>query len=226
MSRKKQKQKGRQVRGTRQGKQLSEVEKALIPQVYLVTGSKKLTAEHLGLAESTVYKHLARYVEGTGDKNLQAARARSAAEIAGRLHQKTSQLIDSIKPEDFRSGRIPKKDKDGNLIGYHEYGPSLMQKVTASAIMIDKLPVLQGYEAALQDDHDHGKLPLPSDVEALMRGIKNKVKSLTFLNVNFEQENQDLSQRVQDRIAEAEVARAVVVEPKVITLDDFDNPNS
>ena len=97
-----------------------------------------------------------------------------------------------------------------------------MQKVTAGAILIDKLPVLAQYEQAISADHDSGALPLPSDIEGLVSGIHGKIESLSILNVRFREDNPALLSKVQDAIVDAEIV-ASTREPETL---DFDNPGA
>ena len=126
--------------------------------------------------------------------------------------------MESIGPKDLESGYIEQKDAKGNLVTKRAWGPSLMAKVTASAIMIDKLPVLAQYQQAISADHASGQMLLPGDYQALVSGIQSKIKSLSILNVQFESDNPSLTQRAQEVIAEAEI---LSTSEEVI---DFDNP--
>jgi len=201
------------------GVQITNRQKEEIYQIYLLTANKSETARRCSCATKTVAKVVKEFEEGT-DPDFIRFRQKAIQEMTGKVQNKTNQLIDAITPEDMASGRIEVTDDNGNVQRVIEYGPSLMQKVTAMAIAVDKMKVLReiegGFEQATQED----ALLLPQTFEALQSGIKSKLKSLTFLNVNFEDEHKDLSQRVQDKLEEAQV----VEEAEVLDLTDFDNP--
>ena len=147
------------------------------------------------------------------------ARRQSTLAIVGKVHGKVDQILDSIGPKDLESGYIDTLDTTGKLINRKQWGPSLLQKVTAGAIFADKLPVLAQYEAAISEDHDSGATLLPKDYDALISGIRQKVKSLTVLNVQFAEDNQALTTRTAEVLAEAEIIKETV-EAEVL---DFDN---
>lgn len=206
-------------KGTRQGKPLCDLDREIILQTQMICQNKNETARRCGVTRKTVETVLKRSAEE--DTAVQEARRQSSVAIAGKVHGKVDMLLNSITPDDLDSGFFEQKDKDGKVIKRTYYGPSLMQKVTASAILVDKLPVLASYQQAISQDHNSGALMLPGDVAGLMSGIRQKLKSLTVLNVQFEGDNPDLSTRIQATMAEAEVLAST--QPEVI---DFDNPGA
>jgi phage terminase small subunit len=188
-------------------------------QVYLLTGNKTETARRTGLSVKTVRNHLKQMSE-QADPEFQKFRRRATEELAGKVYSKATEVLDNITPEDMTSGRIELKDDNDNVVRVIEYGPSLMQKVTAHAILVDKVKVLREVETAMDEGQQDGGLLLPQTLEALKSGIRGKLKGLTFLNVQLEQDHPDLSQRVQAKMEEAEAA----VEAEYIDITDFDNP--
>lgn len=206
---------------------LSPTDKEWIYQTFLVLNNKTQTAKRCNVAIATVQKVI-KELEGRKKDSEQypaarEARAEVAAKLAGKMHVKVNTLMESITDEDIESGRIPMRDKDGNLTGYKYYGPSLLQKATSIGIITDKANVLQGYEKAMLQDVNDGKLMLPQDINGLIGAIQSKIKSLTMLNVRFEEDNQDLVTDAGRVMAEAEVIDSE--QPKVLSFDEFDNPS-
>lgn len=187
-------------------------------QVYLLTGNKTETARRTGLSTKTVRNHLKQMSESS-DPEFQKFRRKATEELAGKVYGKATDILDKITDEDMTSGRIELKDDAGNVVRVVEYGPSLMQKVTAHAILVDKVKVLREVETAMDEGGQDSGLLLPQTLEALKSGIRGKLKGLTFLNVQLESEHPDLSQRVQAKLEEAETA----VEAEYIDITDFDN---
>jgi hypothetical protein len=192
------------------------MEKEIIRQTQMITQNKAETARQMGITRKTVDTVLKQSVED--DKAVQEARRQSAIAIAGKVHGKVDKILEAIMPEDLVSGHNDILDDGGKKVGQTSWGPSLLQKVTAGAILIDKLPVLAGYQSAISEDHASGALPLPNDIRALVSGIQSKIRSISVLNVRFAEDNPDLSQRAQEIIAEAEIIADN--QPPL----DFDNP--
>lgn len=198
---------------------LSAKQREEIFQVYLLTGNKTETARRCGCSVPTVSRTLKQLAEQS-DPEFQKFRQRATEELAGKVYGKATEILDNITPDDMKSGRIELKDDNGNVTRVIQYGPSLMQKVTAHAILVDKMKVLHEIEAQLDDEHGDDRLLIPQTLEALKSGIRGKLKGLTFLNVQIEQEHPDLSQRVQTKLEEAEAIEDV----EYVDLGDFDNP--
>jgi hypothetical protein len=148
------------VKGTQQGVPLTNTDREVISQLFLVVQNKAEVARKLGLAYSTVCQSLAKTAKDD-TAGVKAERQKSARAIAGKLHHKTHMVLDAITDADLKSGIDVVKDKDGNVTKHVPYGPSLMQKVTAGAILADKLKVVRDYELALDADRAEGHLPLP-----------------------------------------------------------------
>ena len=211
-------------RGQNAGRQLSPAQQEGIVQTYAVTNSIRETARQCRITEKTARK----YINLVPQSEIAKARLGAQKKLAGKIHRQAEAIIDSIKPEDLESGRIPiygtadPETGERPVVGYRNFGPTLMQKVTSAAILTDKLQVLSNMESALRDGSESGELLVPQDIKALVAGIRGKVKSLTVLNLKFAEENPDLSQRVQSKLAEAEaLADAKEADAEVL---DFDNP--
>ena len=132
--------------------------------------------------------------------------------------------MDSISAVDIESGRIARKDKDGNIVGYTYYGPSLVQKATGVGILVDKSRVLQDYEKALQIDTASGQLMMPGDFASLRNSIDGKIKELNLINIQFATDNPSLVRETQELVAEIDAMEATeAAKPDVIGFDDFES---
>jgi hypothetical protein len=207
------------VKGKNQGKSMTDTDREVIRQTYLVLQNKAEVARQLGWSLGSIDKALK--IQKAEDPQVKEARVKSAKAIAGKIHHKVNMILDSITPEDLISGYDEVADQHGN-IRHILYGPSLMQKVTAGAIMTDKLKVVRDYELALDDDRASGYLPLPGTLSGLITGIRGKIKQLSALNIQFEHDNPDLSQKIQDTLTQAVVLEEI--SPENAEVLDFDNP--
>jgi len=211
----------------KRGKQLSQTKKEMIVQVFALTGNKSRTAQELGVSRPSVLKVLK---EAETNKELQVARKRALDELAGQVHGKTHEILESISPSDLESGRQLFHDEEGRVTRKVEWGPSLLQKVTAAAILTDKVKVIEETKAVLEADPGAGQtgLPLPGTVQESLRLLGAKLKRIRVLDVQFDSKQPELSERLQNTVTEAalhpEVENADYEEiSKPITMDDFDN---
>lgn len=208
-------------RGQNHGRELSPAQQELVVQTFAVTNNVRETARQCRISEKTAHK----YIKKAVPSEIQAARIEATKALAGKVHSKTVAIIDSISPEDLESGRIPiygpvdEATGERPIIGYRQYGPTLMQKVTSAAILTDKLKILHEMEALLGQGTNNGELLIPGDIKSLVAGIRGKVKSLSILNLRFAEDNPELSQKVQETLARAEAAL-----PADAEVLDFDNP--
>ena len=161
---------------------------------------------------------------------MQVARKRALDELAGQVHGKTHEILESISPSDLESGRQLFHDEEGRVTRKVEWGPSLLQKVTAAAILTDKVKVIEETKAVLEADPGAGQtgLPLPGTVQESLRLLGAKLKRIRVLDVQFDSKQPELSERLQNTVTEAalhpEVENADYEEiSKPITMDDFDN---
>lgn len=189
-------------------------------QAYLALGNKSAAARSLGVSKETMHRVIREIEQNADPKKLQETREMISAQLTNKLHESTNAIIDSIKPEDLESGRIKRHDEEGNLVSVKEYGPSLLQKVTAAAIMTDKMKVLADYSRAIDQDRRSGEILMPESHEQLISAIKSRIKSIQVLNVNFREDNPDLATRIE---AVAEVAAVEATEPDEDPRLDFDN---
>jgi hypothetical protein len=202
---------------------LTPTDKEVIIQTHAATGNKAETARRCGVAWKTVHEIVK--AADDGDIDLKEARRSAASKLTGRVHVLAENLIDSITPEELESGRIAIRDKDGQLVGYKTYGPSLLQKTTSIGIIVDKGTVLQAYEKGLEDDVNAGKLLLPSDIEGLIGACRAKIGELTVLNVKFADENPTILKETQEIVAEVErIEEREANKPEIDAFDEFDNP--
>lgn len=211
-------------KGKQQGRALSPVQKEQIRQTFMLTGNKRETGRLCSVSEKTVYNVLNEPEEPEAIK----ARERAALQLAGKVHAKADMVLDTITPDDLDSGYL--KDEDGNLIfdkmGRPIWmGPTLNQKTVSAAILADKLPVLQQYRQQLGGNDGMGELPAPESIQALVAGIKGKLKSLSIIDVQFDSGNKEIKERAEDLLAKAqsELDQAPI-EAEFTTLDSLDNP--
>jgi hypothetical protein len=213
-------------KGKQQGRAISPVQREQIRQTFMLTSNKRETARLCGVSEKSVYNVLNEPEEPEAIK----ARAHAALQLAGKVHTKADQVLDSITEEDFQSGYL--KDEDGNLVFDRQgrpiwMGPSLNQKVISAAILADKLPVLEQYRANLGGETGSGDLPAPESITALIGGIKGKLKSLKMIDVQFESSNSETVQKAKDLLDKAQQELEFdqkIEEASYVTLDDLDNP--
>lgn len=207
-------------------KLLTPVDKEVIFQTFIVLQNKTQTAKRCGVSLGSVNRVIkeltARDVEVAGLPATRETRAEAAAKLASRFHVKVGELMDSITPEMLEHGKIPLNDKDGNLIRYYEYGPSLLQTATAVGIITDKANVAQVFEQKMMQDVQDGKLMLPSDIDGLISAVHGKIRSLKMLDVRFEEDNPDVITNATEIMAEVQAVEAK--RPEVVSFDEFDNP--
>jgi hypothetical protein len=209
------------TKGSRQGKQLTPTQEEMVIQAYAVTGNKSQVAKELGMSWPTVHRVVKK---AETNLELQKARVRALESVAGQVHGKTVEILDSISPEDIESGLIKKFDDEGQLVSAKGYGPSLMQKVTSAAILTDKLKVIEETKSAIMQDRgdDAGALPMPQDIESALRAIGDKVKRLRVMDVQFHDKAPEVAAKVQDAAHRASLNKDI--EEASYEELDFDNP--
>lgn len=203
---------------------ISQAKKEMIVQVFAICGNKAQTARELGISQPTVYKTLK---EAETNRELQKARTRALDELAGQVHGKTVEIMESISPTDLESGRELIRNEEGQVVRKVEWGPSLLQKVTAAAILTDKCKVIEETKAAIAQDASTGEggMPLPGTVQESLRQLGQRIKRLRVLDVQFDAKQPELTQKLQDTVAAAEVhPDCEEADYEEIKLDDFDNP--
>ena len=209
----------------KRGKPVTQTQRELVVQAYALTGNKSQVVRDIGLSRPTVIKILK---EAETNKELQKARTRALDSLAGQVHGKTTEILDSIGPQDLESGLQLRRNAEGEVIGKVAWGPSLLQKVTAAAILTDKVKVVEETKAAINADAGAGGdigLPLPSTVQESLRMLGRKVKRIKAFDIQFESNQPEMTQRIQDTIAEAEVHPEVEeADYEELTMDSFDNP--
>ena len=178
----------------------------------------------MGCSDNTV-RNVVKAAES--DKSLQSARVTALESVAGQLHGKTVDIIDSIGPEDLESGLIKVFDKEdpSKLKSVKAYGPSLLQKVTSAAILTDKLKVVEETKQCIMADsgaEGEGQLMLPSTVQGALKMLGKKVKRLQFIDVQFADKHEDTVSKVQEVAQKAELHKDI--EDADFEDLDFDNP--
>lgn len=210
----------------KRGKQITTTQKELVVQAFALTGNKSQVCRDLNLSRPSVIKILK---EAETNKELQKARTRALDALAGQVHGKTNEIINSISPVDLESGLQLRRNAEGEVVGKVAWGPSLLQKVTAAAILTDKIKIIEETKAAINADagsgHDGG-MPLPGTVQESLRLLGRKVKRIKAFDIQFEANQPDMSQRIQDTVAEAEVHPDIQeADYEELSLDSFDNPS-
>lgn len=208
----------------RRGKQITDHQKELVVQAFALTGNKSQVGRDLHLSRPTVMKILR---EAESNRELQKARSRALEGLAGQVHGKTTEILESITPSDLESGRELFRNEDGQVIRKVEWGPSLLQKVTAAAILTDKVRVIEETKKVLEVDPGASQtgLPLPGTIQASLQLLSAKIKRIKVLDIQFESKQPELSERLQATVAAAELHPEVdEADYEEISLSDFDNP--
>jgi len=208
----------------RRGKQISDHQKELVVQAFALTGNKSQVCRDLNFSRPTVIKILK---EAETNRELQKARSRALEGLAGQVHGKTTEILESITPSDLESGRELFRNDEGQVIRKVEWGPSLLQKVTAAAILTDKVRVIEETKKVLEVDPGAGQtgLPLPGTVQASLKLLGAKIKRIKAFDIQFESKQPELSERLQATVAAAEAHPEIEdADYEDISMDSFDNP--
>ena len=177
---------------------LSDERREEIFQTYVLCGSKKLTAQRCAVSPYDVHRVLS---EVPADVILKA-RQEAVAEIASRVNEKVLLALDSLGPDDF-------KRENGK-------GPSVMQKTTAAAILVDKRVLLEKYMLeyeAIQAAARASARPLPPDVPTLVAAIQNMLRTLGVA---------DAPAPAPAILVPPDPSAPVRPEPRALTLEDLD----
>ena len=207
------------------GRAVSQLQKEMIVQAYALCGNKSQVAREMSCAINTVNKVLK---QAETDKSLQKARVSALEDVAGQVHGKTREIIESIGATDLESGLIKTyadKDNPDRLTSVKAYGPSLLQKVTSAAILTDKLKVIEETKRAIMEDNESGpgdQMLLPSTVQDSLRLLGKKIKSLKMIDVQFADKHEDTVSKVQEVAQKAELHKDI--EEADYEELDFDNP--
>ena len=207
-------------------KKLSPVDKEWIYQTFVVTDNKAETARRCNVSlgsVTNVIKEFSGQVPGKPQHPLtREDRAAAHAAQAERIRGTADMALESITAEDLDSGRIPRRDGEGKLLGYTYYGPSSVQKATTFGILKDKEAQQIQLEQKMLEDVQSGKLMLPAELKGMVDLAVRMIGEMKLMDGRFEQENKELLTDVREVIAEA-----VTVEqerPNVVSFDEFDNP--
>jgi len=190
-----------------------------IIQTFAVLQNKRATARRLALAEATVYK----YLKQVPTEELKKRRIEAHNELAGKVHEKVEMIVDSLSPEDFESGRIPQHDAEGKFLGYKYWGPTPLQKITGVGILTDKMEGLERMKVSLQEGITKKERLLPETIRELKDGLREKLSRVRLIDIQFDNKNPDLSQRIQQTLENDEI-RAAIADPVESEVLDFDNP--
>lgn len=188
------------AKGDNRGRTISPAMQEEIWQVFATTGSKKRAAIACGVTEQTA----AKYIRLLDQDQLAGYRQKAVRQLSGQSSTKARDIIDSIGEEDYKKS-------------------SLMQKSTSAAILIDKSILLERHEAALMGAAGDGSLPLPGEIEDLVSGIINRVKSIKVLDVHFAQQHENLASDIATKLVQAEeIANVDISDALVTSVDDLD----
>ena len=209
----------------KRGKPVTQTQRELVVQAYAMTGNKSQVVRDIGLSRPTVIKILK---EAETNRELQKARTRALESLAGQVHGKTVEIMNSIGPQDLESGLELFRNDDGQVIRKVTWGPSLLQKITSAAILTDKIKIIEETKAAINADSGSdniGGLPLPSSVQESLRLLGRRIKRIKAFDIQFEANQPELSQKLQDTVAAAAIHPEVEeADYEEITMDSFDNP--
>jgi len=199
------------------GKKLSAVDKEVIVQTYLICQDMKEVERRTGRCYATILKILKEAKQA--DPELKAARQESIDRISRKVQDKVHMLLDSVTKEDVESGRLPVYDKNGELVGYKHWGPSLSQKAITGGIWIDKVKALTDLKKAIGTDIQSGQMLAPDDVEGLINACRGKIENLSVLNIKFAEDHSDVHNKAQELLEKVEIANAMHED---VVIDDLD----
>lgn len=204
------------------GTPTSQLTKEMVIQAYALCGNKAQVAREIDISWPTVHKIIQ---EAETDKSLQKARRTALEDVAGKVHAKAVEVIDSIGESDIESGLIKTYDEDGKLVQVKAYGPSLLQKTTSAAILVDKLGVIEQTKRALLEDHGNGvgQLPMPDNIQDALKVIGEKVARFRMIDVQFRDKQPELATKLAD-VQAAMREDDQIEDADYVDLDAFDNP--
>lgn len=205
------------------GRAVTQFQKEMIVQAFALCGNKSEVARQMGCSDNTV-RNVIRLAES--DKTLQKARLSALEDVAGQVHGKTNEIIQSIGPQDLESGLIKTYEKDDptKLKAVKAYGPSLLQKVTSAAILVDKIKAVEETKALITagGEGEGEQLMLPQDIQGALKVLGPKIKRIRMLDVQFNTTHEETANRVQEVALKAELSKDID-EADYEDLD-FDNP--
>jgi hypothetical protein len=205
------------------GRAVTQFQKEMIIQAFALCGNKSEVARQMGCSDNTV-RNVIKAAES--DKTLQKARLSALEDVAGQVHGKTNEIIQSIGPQDLESGLIKTFDKDDptKLKAVKAYGPSLLQKVTSAAILVDKIKAVEETKSLITAESADGndQLLMPGDVQSALQALGKKIKRLRILDVQFANKHEDTVSKVQEVAHKAELHQDVE-EADYADIIDWDN---
>ncbi len=206
-------------------KKFSPVDKEWIYQTFVVTNNKAETSRKCNVSLGSVQNIIKEFTNQNPDKpqlpSTRVDRAKAHADMAGRIRSTADMVLETITAEDMDSGRFPRLNGDGEVIGYTYYGPSSVQKATTFGILKDKETQQIKLEQEMLADVQSGHLMIPDDLLEMASQAKRMIKEIKILDIRFEEDNKDLLTSVQEVIAEATVVEEQ--RPNVVSIDEFYN---
>jgi len=182
--------------GKNQGRPLSEAQREAIKQCYALTHNKSEVARQLNVNPKTVDKVL----KETSPAEVERARAETQLVLAGKVHNKANEIVDSIGAEDLAKA-------------------SLQQKAIAAGIFIDKQGNLINSYHDLNERQSGRSMITPGSLAGLIDAIKSKFNTLN-LSFDLRTEHPDLARRVDALEIPAEVISSTPL--AVQSIDEFD----
>lgn len=208
------------VRRRSKNERLNDAQMETIYTVYQATRNKAKTARECGVSQNAVYRVIAHVESNLPVQKQQALAKEGAAVMKEVVTDKAYEILESISEDDLKSGRIEERNAKGEITGYRYFGPNLLQKATAIGILTDKVKVLHDLGRGVSEDVASGGLMMPETADQLLAAIKNRVSSISMLQINLRKDNPDLATRVQD-VTGMEIPDGVVEELDPVA--PFDN---
>lgn len=182
--------------GKNQGRPLSEAQKAAVIQCYALTHNKAEVCRQLNLNHKTVTKVL----NEVAPAEIERARAETQLRLAGKVHEKANEIVDSIGEKDLAAA-------------------SLQQKAIAAGIFIDKQGNLINSYHELSERQAGRSMITPGSLAALVDAIKSKFNTLN-LTFDLRTEHPEIAQRIDALEVPAEVVSSTPI--NVQSPDEFD----
>lgn len=179
--------KRRKPRGQQQGIAVTELQKESIVQTYAITNSYTETARLLGLHVGTVTK----YVKLVPPAELARRRADTQRQLAGKFHEKTLQILESIDGEKLAKS-------------------SLGQLSMSAGIFADKVVNLDRSAHEMTQQDSEKSAFTPGTAQELLQAILQKANALS-INIDINKANPDLP---------AKLDAAALAEVEIVEFDD------
>ena len=173
-------------RGEYAGKKMSDAQKQSVVELYLLHGNKREVARQMGVCEKTVHVILNAIPAPEMDKR----KAEKCDEMAARLTVKTLEGIETLTTDKYERASAP-------------------QTSLSIGINVDKIKGLQEHARVLRDTTaGNAGLLTPGSIEQLKNIIASKAKSLKIIGIEINTIAPELSEKLEDLAAQAEMGGA------------------